>query len=313
MLPLTALLSATTLLPMSHWTAQDIPDQTGTTFVVTGANSGIGLAAARELARTGGRVILAVRNTAKGEEAAREIGGDTEVRALDLADLASVRAFADGLDEAVDILINNAGVMNVPHARTKDGFEMQFGTNHLGHFALTNLLLPRITDRVVALASGAHRMGRIRLDDLNWERGYHRHRAYGQAKLANLLFTLELQRRLAAVGSPVRAVAAHPGWAATNLQSRSGNRVENALLAVGNRVLAQSGDMGALPTLFAATQDIPGNTYIGPDGRGELRGHPTVVGRSQYAEDADVAGKLWTASERLTDTHFPLDRSVVAH
>jgi len=313
MLALTALLSATTLLSMSHWTAQDILDQTGSTFVITGANSGIGLSAARALARKGGRVILAVRNVEKGEAAARAIGGDTEVRALDLADLASVRAFARGIDEEVDVLVNNAGVMNVPYARTKDGFEMQLGTNHLGHFALTNLLLPRITDRVVVVASGAHRMGRIRLDDLNWERGYHRHRAYGQAKLANLLFMLELQRRLAASASPVRAVAAHPGWAATNLQSRSGNRIENGLMAVGNRLLAQNADMGALPTLFAATQDIPGNTYIGPDGRGELRGHPTVAGRSKYAEDADVAAKLWTESERLTDTHFPLDRSVLAH
>lgn len=297
---------------MSHWTAQDILDQTGSTFVITGANSGIGLSAARELARKGGRVILAVRNTEKGEAAAREIGGDTEVRALDLADLASVRAFADGVDEEVDVLINNAGVMNVPLARTKDGFEMQFGTNHLGHFALTNLLLPQITDRVVVIASGAHRFGRIRLDDLNWEHGYQRHRAYGQAKLANLLFMSELQRRLAAAGSEVRAVAAHPGWAATNLQSRSGNRLENLLVGtVGNRLLAQSGDMGALPTLYAATQDIPGNTYIGPDGPGEMRGHPTIVGRAKYAEDADVAAKLWAESERLTGTHFPLQKSAL--
>lgn len=299
---------------MSDWTAQDIPDQAGSTFVITGANSGIGLAAARALAHKGGRVILAVRDTRKGEEAARAIAGATEVRALDLADLASVRAFAEGMDEDVDVLINNAGVMNVPYARTRDGFEMQFGTNHLGHFALTNLLLPRITGRVVAIASGAHRMGRIRLDDLNWERGYHRHRAYGQAKLANLLFTLELQRRLEGAGSEVRAVAAHPGWAATNLQNRSGNRLENLLVAtIGNRLWAQSGEMGALPTLFAATQDIPGNTYIGPDGRGELRGYPTVVGRSKYAADAEMAKRLWVQSEQLTGTRFPLDQSAVAH
>lgn len=294
---------------MSHWTAQDITDQMGRTYVITGANSGIGLAAARALAGHGARVILAVRNTGKGEEAARTLPGETEVRALDLADLASVRAFAEGLDEDVAVLINNAGVMNVPHAKTKDGFEMQFGTNHLGHFALTNLLLPRITDRVVVVSSSAHRIGRIRLTDLNWEHGYQRHRAYGQAKLANLLFMSELQRKLDAVGSPIRATAAHPGWAATNLQSHSGNWLENTLVGtIGNRLLAQSGDMGALPTLYAATADIPGNTYIGPDGPGEMRGHPTVVGRTKYAQDMDVAAKLWTESERLTGTHFPLER-----
>jgi NAD(P)-dependent dehydrogenase (short-subunit alcohol dehydrogenase family) len=298
---------------MSQWTASDIPDQTGRSYVITGANSGIGLSAARELARKGARVVLAVRNTAKGEEAARGIGGDTEVRALDLADLASVQAFAEGVDAGFDVLVNNAGVMNIPHARTKDGFEMQFGTNHLGHFALTNLLLPRITDRVVVVASSAHRMGRIHFDDLNWERGYKRHRAYNQAKLANLLFMSELQRKLAAAGSAVRAVGAHPGWSATNLQSHSGNRIENALMVVGNRLLAQSGDMGALPTLFAATQDIPGDTYIGPNGFGELRGHPGIVGRSGAAQDAEAASRLWAESERLTGVKFPQELSVVAH
>ena len=193
---------------MSHWTATDIPDQTGRTYVITGANSGIGLSAARELAGKGARVILAVRNTTKGEEAARTISGETQVRELDLADLGSVRAFAEAVDEDVDVLIDNAGVMNIPHARTADGFEMQFGTNHLGHFALTNLLLPRITDRVVVIASGAHRLGTIRFDDLNWEHGYRRYRAYGQAKLANLLFMSELQRKLEATGSrPFRSAA----------------------------------------------------------------------------------------------------------
>ena len=296
---------------MSHWTATDIPDQTGRTYVITGANSGIGLSAARELAGKGARVILAVRNTTKGEEAARTIPGETEVRTLDLADLGSVRAFAEGVDEDVDVLINNAGVMNIPQARTADGFEMQFGTNHLGHFALTNLLLPRITDRVVVIASGAHRFGKIRFDDLNSERGYQRHRAYGQAKLANLLFMSELYRKLEAVGSPVRAVAAHPGWAATNLQSHSGNRVENALMVVGNRVLAQSGDMGALPTLYAATQDIPGDTYIGPNGPGELRGYPGIANRSAAAQDAGVAERLWAESERLTHVKFPHELSAL--
>ena len=291
---------------MSHWTAQNIPDQTGRTFVITGANSGIGLSAARELAGKGARVILAVRNTQKGEDAARQIQGETEVRALDLADLASVRAFAGTIDEDVDVLINNAGVMNIPQARTKDGFEMQFGTNHLGHFALTNLLLPRVTDRVVVVASTAHRYGRIKLDDLNAERGYRRHRVYGQAKLANLLFMSELQRKLDAAGSAVKAVGAHPGWAATNLQGRSGNAIENALLAVGNRLVAQSGDMGALPTLYAATQDLPGDAYIGPGGPAEVRGYPAPANRTERARDAEMAAKLWEASERLTDTHFPL-------
>src|SRR5918994_5831323 len=189
MLSLTSLLSSTTLAHMSQWTATDIPDQTGRTYVITGANSGIGLSAARELAGKGARVILAVRNTTKGEEAARTIPGETEVRALDLADLSSVRAFADGVGEDVDVLINNAGVMNIPQARTADGFEMQFGTNHLGHFALTNLLLPRITDRVVTLSSGLHAAGRIALDDLNWaRRRYSATGAYAQSKLANPLF-----------------------------------------------------------------------------------------------------------------------------
>jgi NAD(P)-dependent dehydrogenase (short-subunit alcohol dehydrogenase family) len=290
---------------MSPWTPAAIADQTGRTFIVTGANSGIGLGAARVLAAKGAHVILAVRDTAKGETAAEEIGGDTHVRRLDLADLASVRAFADATTDSIDVLINNAGVMNVPLARTADGFEMQIGTNHLGHFALANLLLPRITDRVVTVASGAHRYGKIDLEDLNSERGYRRHMAYGQAKLANLLFMAELQRRLAEIDSPVRSVGAHPGWAATNLQTRSGNRVEDTLMAIGNRLLAQSGDMGAEPTLYAATEDIPGNSYVGPDGRFEMRGHPMLVGRSGAATDEATARELWDLSERLTGVTFP--------
>src|SRR4051812_12282107 len=224
MLALTALLSVDTLFLMttSKWTAKDLPSQAGRTFVITGANSGIGLAAARELGRAGARVVLAVRDEARGRAAAESIPGKTEVRRLDLADLASVHAFAEAWDGDLDVLVNNAGVMAVPERRTKDGFELQIGTNHLGHFALTNLLLPRVRDRIVTVASGAHRMGSIRLDDLNWERGsYNRWRAYGQSKLANLLFVSELQRRLEEAGSDVRALAAHPGWAATNLQSRT--------------------------------------------------------------------------------------------
>jgi NAD(P)-dependent dehydrogenase (short-subunit alcohol dehydrogenase family) len=293
------------------WTAADLPTLDGRTVVITGANSGIGLVAARALGRAGARVVLAVRDTAKGEQAAATIDGDSEVRRLDLADLASIRAFADGWEGDLDVLINNAGVMATPERRTADGFELQIGTNHLGHFALTNLLLPRITDRVVTVSSGAHRMGRLRLDDLNWKRGgYQRWPAYGQSKLANLLFTLELQRRLSEVGSSVRALAAHPGYAATNLQQHTESRLQDGLMAIGNRVLAQSDEMGALPTLFAATQDVPGASYVGPDGFAEQRGHPALVGRSAAASDPEGAAALWTLSEELTGVRFPLAAGV---
>ena len=295
----------------SKWTAQDLPGLEGRTFVVTGANSGIGFAAARALGRAGARVVLAVRDVAKGEAAAASIEGRPEVRELDLADLASVRAFAAAWDGDLDVLVDNAGVMAVPERRTKDGFELQFGTNHLGHFALTNLLLPHVRDRVVVVASGAHRMGSIHLDDLNWERhGYQRWRAYGQSKLANLLFVSELQRRLDEAGSSVRALAAHPGYAATNLQHRTESVVQNTLMAIANRTVAQSEEMGALPTLFAATQDLPGNTYVGPDGVGEQRGHPKVVGRSGAARDMETAARLWERSEELTGVAFPLTPAV---
>ncbi len=293
---------------MSHkWTATDLPSQSDRTIVVTGANSGIGLVAARELAGAGARVVMAVRDTAKGASAAGTIAGDTEVRALDLADLGSVHAFADEWSGDIDVLINNAGVMAVPEKRTKDGFEMQIGTNHLGHFALTNLLLPAVTDRVVTVSSGAHRIGKMDLDDLNWDkRDYQRWPAYGQTKLANLLFTLELEKRLAEADSDVHAFAAHPGYASTNLQSHTGNVVQNTLMALGNKVLAQSEEMGALPTLYAATQDLPGGSYVGPDGFQEQRGHPTLVGRSGRASDPDVAKRLWELSEELTGVSFPL-------
>jgi NAD(P)-dependent dehydrogenase (short-subunit alcohol dehydrogenase family) len=291
----------------SKWIATDLPRQDGRTYVVTGANSGIGLVAARELGRAGARVVLAVRDTAKGEQAAASIEGETEVRRLDLADLSSVRKFADEWQGDLDVLVNNAGVMAVPEQRTKDGFEMQIGTNHLGPFALTNLLLPHVTDRVVTVSSGAHRMGSINLDDLNWERrGYSRWPAYGQSKLANLLFTSELQRRFDEAGSGLRAVAAHPGYAATNLQSRTGSWLQNGLMAVGNKLVAQSEEMGALPTLYATSQDIPGNSYVGPDGFMEQRGHPKLVGRNAAAQDADVAKRLWTLSEELTGVRFGL-------
>jgi NAD(P)-dependent dehydrogenase (short-subunit alcohol dehydrogenase family) len=290
-----------------RWSTADIPDQTGRTVVVTGASSGLGLVTARELARAGARVVLAVRDAARGAAAAAGIEGTTEVRLLDLADLDSVRAFAGDWDEPLDLLVNNAGIMAVPARVTVDGFESQFGTNHLGHFALTNLLLPRVTDRVVTLSSTMHKVGTIDLDDLNWQtRPYSPERAYGQSKLANLLFTLELQRRLTAAGSPVRALAAHPGWSATNLQSHSGSRARDAVMAVGNRLLATSAEQGALPTLFAATADLPGGSYAGPDGPLELRGQPTLAGRTAAASDVRLAAALWTASAELTGVDFPV-------
>ncbi len=292
------------------WTAADLPRMDGRTVVVTGANSGIGLAATHEFARIGAHVVLAVRDPERGERAAGAVPGDREVRQLDLADLGSVRAFAEAWSGPLDVLVNHAGVMAVPQDRTADGFELQLGTNHLGHFALTGLLLPSITDRVVTVSSGAHRMGRIDLDDLNWERGrYRRWPAYGQSKLANLLFTMELERRLTDVSSPVKALAAHPGWAATNLQGRSGVRVLDGAMRVANRFFAQSDAMGALPTLYAAVEDLPGGSYVGPDGRAEQRGHPTLVGRSGAAQDAEVARRLWERSEELTGVHFPLTPS----
>ena len=291
----------------SKWTAADLPALDGRSAVVTGANSGLGLVTARELARAGARVVLAVRDTTRGERAASTIAGDTEVRELDLADLASVRAFAHGWDGELDLLINNAGVMAVPERRTKDGFELQIGTNHLGHFALTNLLLGRISGRVVTVSSTAHRAGRIRLDDLNWERDpYERWPAYCQSKLANLLFTMELQRRLEQAGSAVVAHAAHPGYASTNLQGHTGNAVQHVFMSVTNRLLAQSDRMGALPTLYAATQDLPPDSYVGPRGLTEQRGYPGAAGRTPASRDPEVARRLWELSEELTGVPFGL-------
>jgi NAD(P)-dependent dehydrogenase (short-subunit alcohol dehydrogenase family) len=287
------------------WTTADIPPQTGQTAVVTGANSGLGLATAHALAAAGARVVLAVRDPARGERAAAGLTGDVSVRRLDLADLSSVREFAAEWTGDIDVLVNNAGIMAVPEGRTVDGFELQFGTNHLGHFALSNLLLPHVTDRVVTVSSALHRSGRIVLDDLNWQRRrYSPGRAYAQSKLANLLFTLELQRRLTAAGSPVRATAAHPGWAATNLQSGSGSRIKDAAMALGNQLVAVSGAQGAVPTLFAAVAEVPGGSYAGPEGTLQ-RGAPTLTGRSAAASDAGLARELWTASARLTGVDFP--------
>jgi NAD(P)-dependent dehydrogenase (short-subunit alcohol dehydrogenase family) len=277
------------------------------TAIVTGANSGIGRAAASALAAGGARVVLAVRNPEKGRAAAAGMPGEVDVRPLDLASLSSVREFAESWDGDIDLLINNAGVMIPPLTRTADGFELQFGTNHLGHFALTNLLLERVSGRVVTVSSTGHRMGAIDFGDLNWERKpYKRWRAYGQSKLANMLFTAELQRRLSAAGSPVLANAAHPGYAATNLQFHSGRTAIDLISRVGNRVLAQDEDGGALPTLYAALADIPPNSFAGPSGFMEQRGPAKLVGRSAAAKDNDVARRLWDVSEELTGVRFGL-------
>jgi NAD(P)-dependent dehydrogenase (short-subunit alcohol dehydrogenase family) len=294
----------------SAWSASEVPDQSGRRIVVTGANSGLGLVTAGRLAAAGADVIMACRDTAKGASAAAALTGSVQVRALDLADLASVRAFADGIDEPIDVLVNNAGVMAVPFRRTADGFEMQFGTNHLGHFALTGLLLDRITDRVVTLTSFMHRIGRIRLDDLNWEhRRYRAWPAYGQSKLANLMFAFELERRFVAAGSRLRSMAAHPGYAATNLQSHT-ESVQDTVMGLFNRLVAQSAEDGALPALFAATvTDLSGGTFVGPGGPGEMRGAPRPVGAAAAAHDRAVARQLFDVSGELTGVRATVPRS----
>ena len=306
------------------WTADQIPDQSGRVAVVTGANSGLGLITARELARAGARVVLACRNTDKGATALREItaaapGAQAELAALDLASLESIRSFAQEFTKAhdgLDLLINNAGVMAPPRRTTKEGFELQFGTNHLGHFALTGLLLGALEGRrgarVVTVSSGAHRMGRINFDDLHGERRYRRWRAYGQSKLANLLFALELDRRLRAAGSTIKSLAAHPGYAATNLQSAAAPALDRAVMVVTNRLIAQDAEVGALSLLYAATEPgLEGGTYVGPDGMGEQRGHPQPAAvTTRAARDEAVAARLWAVSEEATGVHFDLPAPV---
>ena len=301
------------------WSRANLLPQTGRTAVVTGANSGIGLEAARGLAALGARVVLACRSLDKAHRAAGEIradapGADVEVRALDLADLGSVRAFADGLDGPVDLLVNNAGVMAPPQRQeTADGFEMQFGTNVLGHFALTARLLPQVLaagtealpSRVVWIASLAHKRGTIRLDDLNAERAYSPWEAYAQSKLADLVLALEMQRRLSDRGLPALSVAAHPGLSATNLaKDMVGASAVKAFVADAlGRVVAQPSWKGALPTLVAATASSvrPGD-YIGPGGLGEARGLPDRASVAGRARKTDTAHALWQACERLTGT-----------
>jgi NAD(P)-dependent dehydrogenase (short-subunit alcohol dehydrogenase family) len=302
------------------WTAADIPDQTGRVALVTGANSGLGLSTARELARAGAAVILACRNPEKGVGAVEEIRSElpearVELVGLDLADLSSVRTVAEQFSEAqapLDLLVNNAGVMAPAYSKTVDGFESQFGTNHLGHFALTGLLmdalLKRPDPRVVTVSSTAHRMGQINFDDLQSEKGYKRWSAYGQSKLANLLFAFELDRRARDASRPLRSMAAHPGYSATNLQFAGPSAmIERLTMRVTNVLVAQSADKGALPTLYAATEpDLPGGSFIGPDGFQEARGYPKVVKARSAAYDTEAAARLWEVSEELTGVRFDL-------
>jgi NAD(P)-dependent dehydrogenase (short-subunit alcohol dehydrogenase family) len=298
------------------WTADDLSDQAGRTFVVTGANSGLGFQTALELARRGADVVLAVRSLDRGREAERRIRAEvpearTTQRQLDLADLDSVDAFADATDR-VDVLVNNAGVMALPRRETKQGYELQLGTNHLGHFALTGRLLGTLlagtAPRVVTLSSNAHKLGRLSFDNLQGERRYFRWAAYSQAKLANLLFALELQRRADASGAQLLSVAAHPGYAATNLQYQANNitglPIDRLVNKAANTLIAQSDAMGALPQLYAATEDLPGGAYVGPDGLGEQRGHPTLVAPNARARDEDAARRLWEISEELTGVRY---------
>jgi NAD(P)-dependent dehydrogenase (short-subunit alcohol dehydrogenase family) len=302
----------------TRWTAADIPDQRGRLAVVTGANSGLGLVTARELARAGARVLLASRSADKGRGAASQItsavpGAEVQPAVVDLADLDSVRAFAATAPDRVDLLINNAGVMAAPRRLTPDGFESQFGTNHLGHFALTGLLLGRLlaspAPRVVTVSSLMHRRGKIDFDDLQGEHSYSRWGAYQQSKLANLMFCFELQRRAVAAGTALLSLAAHPGYAATNLQAAGTDRFyERWSMAIGNRLFAQSAEMGALPTLYAATYpDLPGGTYIGPGGRGEQRGYPNVVTAAAKAYDEEASRRLWELSETLTGVRYEFE------
>ena len=303
---------------MGKWTAQDIPDQSGRRAVVTGANGGLGYQVSLELARHGASVILTARNAERGEAALanlreEEPGADVELRSLDLADLGSIRAFAEEVDGRLDLLINNAGVMAGPRRTTADGFELQFGTNHLGHFALTGLLLDRLLEaeapRVVAVSSGAHRMGKMHFDDIHHEEGYNRWRAYAQSKLSNLLFMRELGRRAAEADTPLVSVAAHPGYAATHLQS-TGTKIDDAFMWVTNKVIAQSDAMGALPLLYAATVDLESGAYVGPDGIGEQRGHPKLVGMTGRARDDDDARRLWELSEAATGVTYEFAKPV---
>lgn len=298
------------------WTARRIPDQSGRTAVVTGANSGLGYVTARELARRGARVVLACRNRPRGEQALERLlaevpEADAELRQLDLADLGSVRGFASALpEEPLHLLVNNAGLMAVPYARTADGFEMQFGTNHLGHFALTGLLMDRLLTagdaRVVTVSSMLHTLANIDIDDLNGERRYRRWIAYGRSKTANLLFTHELARRTRDRGMVV--AAAHPGYAATELQAKgprlAGDRTGERMMRLANSLVASSAELGATTTLYAATaEDVRPDAFVGPRALG-LRGDPGPSWRAPWTRNTTAAQRLWTASEELTGIRY---------
>ncbi len=309
-------------LNMAKWAFDDIPDQTGKYVVVTGANSGLGFETTKAMAAKGATVVMACRNEEKAAQAASAIrdtvpNAPLEVRKLDLSDQDSITAFADEMltqDKPIDVLFNNAGVMAMPEMRTAQGFEMQVGTNHLGHFAVAARLFPLVekaeAGRVVAVASQAHRIGKISLDDLNWQsRSYSRWSAYGQAKLANLMFSKELAKRLTAKNSKVISAAAHPGYASTNLQSAA-SKVENSkfgewFFELGNSLLGQSQTMGALPSLRAATDPaVTSGDYYGPHGFMERAGYPVKVGSTKIAQDEDTWAKLWTLSEDLVGVKF---------
>jgi NAD(P)-dependent dehydrogenase (short-subunit alcohol dehydrogenase family) len=304
-----------------QWTAEDMPDQSGRVAIVTGGNSGIGYEAARALARKGAEVILAVRNTEKGEAAQQQIQAElpsasVELMTLDLSDLSNVQAFAQVFlrrHHSLDLLVNNAGVMATPCIQTKDGFELQFGTNHLGHFALTAHLLPTLLAtpgaRVVTVSSSVHRRGKINFDNLDGSDGYSRWGAYGQSKLANLLFAYELQRRLAGLDTELISVACHPGFTATNLQASGimmdGGPVHERVIKTVNRLFAQESSMGALPTLYAATApEMHGGEYVGPNGFMQIRGYPALERSSSRSYDEADARRLWEVSEALTDVAY---------
>jgi NAD(P)-dependent dehydrogenase (short-subunit alcohol dehydrogenase family) len=301
-----------------HWTADDIPNQSGRTVLVTGANSGLGLATTRALAARGAHVIMAVRDETKGayaRDALRaETGGNLDLRRLDLADLDSVRDFAASVladHTQLDVLVNNAGIMMSPRTLTRQGFELQFGTNHLGHFALTGLLLPALRNgrdaRVVTVSSGLHRRGTIHFEDLTGERRYSPAGFYAQSKFANMLFALELDRRLRAGRVPIASIVTHPGYTDTNLQSTGPTGLLRLLLKVGNRLAAHSVEVGVRSQLYAATDPhARSGQYIGIVGRGEARGHPAVEQPIESATDPALAARLWQLSEDLTGVRYDL-------
>ena len=309
---------------MSAWTADQIPDQSGRLAVVTGASSGLGEITARELARKGARVVLAVRTKSKGEAVAQKIrdavpDAHVEVRELDLSALASVRMFAAELTAGaptLDLLVNNAGIMQTPPSRTVDGYELQFATNHLGHFALTGLVLEALgrasAPRVVTVSSLEHKPGHIHFDDLQLERDYAPRKAYQQSKLANAIFALELDRRLRAAGSPILSVLAHPGYSDTKLQSTGPTGAVAFVLRIGNALVAQKAERGALPQLYAATApDVRSGQFFGPSGFQEMRGDPTEVHAVPEAHDPDIGRRLWAVSEELTGVTFALPAPAV--